>query len=90
MGIVKNAEGEKVGKKSKEVENNYVNNTKILPHFFIQKRSVEKVVENVEKSIPPKKKSPNGRGKPSTKMPFFQEKRVFRSCNNYVLRKRKL
>ena len=49
MGIVKNAEGEKVGKKSKEVENNYVNNTKILPHFFIQKRSVEKVVENVER-----------------------------------------
>ena len=77
MGIVKNAEGEKVGKKSKEVENNYVNNTKILPHFFIQKRSVEKVVENVEKSILPKKKSPNGRGKPPTKMPFFQEKRVF-------------
>ena len=31
---MKNAEGEKVGKKSKKVENNYVNNTKIPPYFL--------------------------------------------------------
>ena len=51
MGIVKNAEGEKVGKKSKKVENNYVNNAGNSPYFFTQKRPVEKAVESVEKSI---------------------------------------
>ncbi|MBE6941092.1 MAG: hypothetical protein E7455_02230 [Ruminococcaceae bacterium] len=78
IGIVKNAEGEKVGKKSKKVENNYVNEGVFSSHFFCKNRPVEKVVENVEKSILSTKKPENhplGRG---TKTPFFEKNAVLK------------
>ena len=48
--VVKKYQCEKSGKKSKSVENNYVNKGKNNPYFFFENEPVEKVVENVEKS----------------------------------------
>lgn len=73
--VVKNTVREKVGKMSKPVGKNYVNNPQIPPHFLPQNCAVEKPVQNVEKSIPSTEKSKSnillGRDLPN----FFEKNR---------------
>ena len=73
---MKIAEGEKVGKKSKKVENNYVNEGENTHHFFHKNRAVEKVVENVEKSILSTKKPRECPMEGRRKTPFFEKNAV--------------
>ena len=75
---MKIAEGEKVEKKSKKGENNYVNKGEFSSHFFRKKRPVEKVVENVEKSILSTKKPENHPLGRWTKTPFFEKNAVLK------------